>query len=104
MPEQRENSVLFSLKELRRIEDDRIRQEETDARARVEAERKAREDAERKAREDVERRHREEEDRIRPGEPEKGGRERGGQMRVAVGARPPPVRGERALPRTPLRP
>jgi colicin import membrane protein len=97
MPEQRENSVLFSLKELRRIEDDRIRQEETDARARVEAERKAREDAERKAREDVERRHREEEDRIRRGEQEKVAREREEQMRLAEAERRHRVEAEMRL-------
>jgi colicin import membrane protein len=82
MPEQRENSVLFSLKELRRIEDDRIRQEEADARARVESERKAREDAERKARDEIDRRRRDEEDRVRRTEEDKVAREREEQMRL----------------------
>jgi len=82
MPEQRENSVLFSLKELRRIEDDRIRQEEADARARIESERKAREDAERKARDDVDRRRLEEEARVRKVEEDKVAREREEQMRL----------------------
>src|SRR6185369_16742017 len=76
MFEQRENSVLFSLKELRRIEDDRIRQEEADVQARVEAERHAREEAERRAREEVERRARDEADRVRKIEDDKLAHER----------------------------
>jgi len=82
MPEQRENSVLFSLKELRRLEDDRIRQEEAELRAQAEAERKARDDAERRAREDVERRRREEEERVRRVEDEQVSRTREEQMRL----------------------
>jgi hypothetical protein len=82
MPEQRENSVLFSLKELRRIEDDRLRQEESEARARLEAERKAREDAERRAREEIERRRQEEEDRVKRAEQDKINREREEQIRL----------------------
>src|SRR4051812_37497612 len=82
MPEQRENSVLFSLKEPRRLEDDRIRQEEAELRAQAEAERKAREDAERRAGEEVERRRREEEDRVRRVEDEQVARTREEQMRL----------------------
>jgi trichohyalin len=82
MPEQRENSVLFSLKELRRIEDDRIRQEEADIRAQSEAQRKSREDAERRAREDVERLRKEEEDKVRRLEEEQVARSREEQMRL----------------------
>src|SRR5262249_61848503 len=49
-PQQKENSVLFSLSELRRIEEDRIKQEEEAERARVAAEQRARADAERRGR------------------------------------------------------
>lgn len=59
MAEKRENSVLFSLRELRQIEDDRIKQEETEAQMRAEAERRAREDAERRRIEEEQRRIRE---------------------------------------------
>jgi hypothetical protein len=97
MPEQRENSVLFSLKELRRIEDDRIRQEESDAQARVESERRAREDAERRARDEVERRRREEEDRVRRIEEEKVAHEREGHMRLQEAERRARVEAETRL-------
>lgn len=62
MAEKRENSVLFSLRELRQIEDDRVQQEEDDARQRDEETRRAQEEAERRAREDAERARREAED------------------------------------------
>src|SRR4051812_27087059 len=97
MPEQRENSVLFSLKELRRIEDDRIRQEEADARSRVEAERRAREEAERAARDEIDRRKRDEEDRVRRLEDEKVSREREEQMRLQEAERRARVEGEMQL-------
>ena len=47
MAEQKESSVLFSLKELMNLEENRIKEEEQekDRRARADAERKAREDA-----------------------------------------------------------
>ncbi len=63
MAERRDNSVLFSLSELRQIEEERVQQEVAGEQARVAAEIKAKEDVERRAREDVERRAREEEDR-----------------------------------------
>lgn len=52
MSEQKESSVLFSLKELMNLEEDRIRQEEDDKKNRAQAEAKARDDAERKARDE----------------------------------------------------
>ena len=52
----RENSVLFSLRELRRIEDDRVKKEQEAARAKAEAERQAKEAADRAARDAEERR------------------------------------------------
>jgi colicin import membrane protein len=97
MAEQRENSVLFSLKELRRIEDDRIRQEEADVQARAEAERRSREDAERRAREEVERRRRDEEDRVRRIEEEKMAHEREGNMRLQEAERRARVEAETRL-------
>lgn len=51
-PEKRENSVLFSLRELRKIEDERV-QEETDAQKKAEDDRvRAQQDAERRQREE----------------------------------------------------
>ncbi len=68
-----ENSLLFSLKELHKLEEDRQREEEDARLAAIEAERRAKEDAERAAREaeearikaqkDAERRAREEKER-----------------------------------------
>ena len=51
-----ENSVLFSLRELRRIEDDRVKKEQEAARAKAEGERQAKEAADRASREAEERR------------------------------------------------
>jgi colicin import membrane protein len=62
MAEQKESSVLFSLKELMNLEENRIKEEEQekDRRARAEAERRAREDAERRAAEELRLRNEEE--------------------------------------------
>jgi hypothetical protein len=65
MAERRENSVLFSLRELRTIEEDRIRGEEEAEQARIESERQAREAEERRRREAEEAKIRAEQDRIR---------------------------------------
>jgi len=65
MAERRENSVLFSLRELRGIEDDRVKTEEEAEQARVEAERQAREDEIRRAKEAAESARRSEEERLR---------------------------------------
>ena len=65
MAEQKESSVLFSLKELMNLEEDRIRQEEASRKAKQEAELQARLDAERRVREDEEARIRGEEERRR---------------------------------------
>jgi hypothetical protein len=82
MSERRENSVLFSLKELRRIEDDRVKREEDEAKARVEADRVAKEAAARRAREEEDQRRRDEEDRLRRIEHEKDSRVREEQLRL----------------------
>jgi colicin import membrane protein len=65
MSDQKESSVLFSLKELMNIEEDRIKQEAADKEAKARSEREARELAERTAREAEQRRIREEEERKR---------------------------------------
>ena len=59
MAERRENSVLFSLSELRKIEEDRIRQEDDQRKAVAEAARQAQIEAERRAREEEERKRKE---------------------------------------------
>jgi colicin import membrane protein len=97
MSERRENSVLFSLKELRRIEDDRVKREEDEAKAKVEADRAAKEAAVRRAREDDERRRREEEDRVRQIEDAKEAKLREEQMRLQEAERRHRVEGELRL-------
>jgi colicin import membrane protein len=68
MAEQKESSVLFSLKELMNLEEDRIRQEESARKAKQDAEMQARLDVERRQREEEEARIRGEEDRRRADE------------------------------------
>jgi colicin import membrane protein len=71
MAEQKESSVLFSLKELMNLEEDRIKQEDDDKRRRVEAEVQAKADAERRARDQEAARLQAEEDRRRDEEQRK---------------------------------
>jgi hypothetical protein len=92
-----ENSVLFSLKELRRMEDDRIRKEDDDRRSQEEAAVRARADAERRAIEEAERTRREAEERVRKTEEERLGRDREEQMRLAEAERRARVEGEMRL-------
>jgi colicin import membrane protein len=68
MSEQKESSVLFSLKELMNLEEDRIKQEEDTRAAQAAAAERARIEAERQAREAEEARIRAEEDRRRTDE------------------------------------
>lgn len=82
MAERRENSVLFSLKELRNLEEDRVRQEDAAAQARIDAERKAREDEIRRAKEAEELRLREEQGRIRREQEERERAAREGELRL----------------------
>jgi hypothetical protein len=103
MAERRENSVLFSLRELRRIEDDRVKKEQDDATARLQAERAAREAAERAEREAIERKRREEEDRLRQIEEAKEAKEREGQIRLQEAERRARVEGEVRLQEERLR-
>ncbi len=65
MAEQKESSVLFSLKELMNLEEDRIREEEAEKAKRIRADFEAKEAAERASRDAEERRLREEEERRR---------------------------------------
>lgn len=104
MAEQRgENSVLFSLKELRRLEEERVEKEQSEARARIEAERRTREEAERRAREDVERRAREEQDRLRRAEEDRARVDREEQMRLQEAERRARIEGEMRLQEERLR-
>jgi hypothetical protein len=82
MAEAQENSVLTSLKELRRQEEERVSQEKAKAAAKAEADRRAREEVERRAKEEVEQARREEEDRKKRVEDEKLAREREEKLRV----------------------
>ena len=65
MAEQKESSVLFSLKELMNLEEDRIRQEDDEKKKRAEAEVQARQEAERRARDQEQARLHAEEERRR---------------------------------------
>ncbi len=65
MAEQKESSVLFSLKELMSLEEDRIKQEDDDKKRKETAELQARQEAERRTREAEETRIRNEEERRR---------------------------------------
>jgi len=97
MAERRPNSVLFSLKELRRIEDDRVKQEEVDERERVDTEQRAKEDAVRRAQEDEERRRREAEDAVKRQREEEERRVREEQLRLQEAERRARVEAEMKL-------
>jgi hypothetical protein len=103
MSERRENSVLFSLKELRNIEDGRVKKEKEEAEARVASERAAKEAAERAVRDAEERKIREEQDRLRRIEEDKENREREEQMRLQEAERRARVEGEVRLQEERLR-
>jgi hypothetical protein len=97
MSERRENSVLFSLKELRRIEDDRVKREEDEAKARVEAERAAKDAAVRRVREEEEQKRRDEEERLRRIENESAAKLREEQLRLQESEQRHRVEGELRL-------
>ncbi len=97
MAEQRENSVLLSLREVRRMEDQRVHQEEAAIQAKADAERQAREDGERRIREEADRKRREEEDRLRRVEEDRLSREREEQLRLQEAERRARVEGETQL-------
>jgi len=89
-----ENSVLFSLRELRRIEDDRVKKEQDAARAKAESERQAKEAADRAAREAEERRIQEDQERIRLAKQAEEHREREDGLRLQEAERRARVEGE----------
>jgi colicin import membrane protein len=82
MAERRENSVLFSLKELRNIEDERVKQEEDAERARIEAERRAREEEIRRAKEAEQQRILAEQERVRQEEDQRNRLTMEGELRL----------------------
>ena len=92
-----ENSVLFSLKELRRLEDERVKAEADARRAQAEAERRAKVEAEQRARDEETRRAREEEERQRRAESEREARQREDRLRVEEAERRARVEGELKL-------
>jgi len=92
-----ENSVLFSLKELRRLEDERVRAEADARRAQAEAERRAKLEAEQRARDEEARRAREEEEQRRRAEREREEREREDRLRLEEAERRARVEGELKL-------
>jgi hypothetical protein len=77
-----ESSVLFSLKELRRLEDERVKAKADGRKAQAEAERRAKAEAEERAREEEARRVREEEERRKRAESEREARQREDRLRV----------------------
>jgi hypothetical protein len=94
MLDSRDNSVLKSLKELRKQEEDRVKKERAEADARADAERRAKEEVERKAKEETERAKREEEARLRRAEEEKLAREREERLRLEEAERRARIDGE----------
>jgi hypothetical protein len=96
-PSKSENSVLFSLKELRRLEDERLQAEADARKAQAEAERRAKADAEQRAREEEARRVREAEERRKRAESEREAREREDRLRLEEAERRARVEGELKL-------
>jgi hypothetical protein len=87
MSEAQENSVLTSLKELRKQEEERVRQEKAKADARLEADRQAKEEADRRVKEEAEQARREEENRKKRIEEDKLARERDEKLRYEAAER-----------------
>jgi len=92
-----ENSVLFSLQELRRLEDERVKAEADARRAQAEDERLAKAEAEQRARDEQTRRAREEEERRCRAESEREERQREDRLRVEEAERRARVEGELRL-------
>jgi hypothetical protein len=92
-----ENSVLLSLKELRRREDERVKAEADARLAQAEAERRAKAEAAERARGEEIRRVREEEERRKRAESEREAREREDQLRLEEAERRARVEGELRL-------
>jgi colicin import membrane protein len=92
-----ENSVLFSLKELRRLENERVKAEAEARMAQAEAERRARAEAEARARDEELRRVRAEEERRQRAESEREARQREDRLRLEEAERRARVEGELRL-------
>ena len=92
-----EKSVLLSLKELRRLEDERVKAEAEQRRAQAEAERRAKAEAEQRTRDEEARRVREEEERRQRAESERDARQREDRLRVEEAERRARVEGELRL-------
>ena len=103
MLDSRDNSVLKSLKELRKQEEDRVKKERAEAEARADAERRAKEDAERKSKEEAERAKREEEERLRRTEEEREAREREERIRLEESERRARIEAETKLQQEKMR-
>ena len=103
MLDSRDNSVLKSLKELRKQEEDRVSKERAAMEAKLAAERAAKEEAERAAKEAEERARREEEDRIRREEEAKLAREREDRLRIEESERRARVEAEMQLQQEKMR-
>jgi colicin import membrane protein len=95
--ERPENSVLFSLKELRQLENERVKVEADARRAREEAERRTKAEAEQRARDEETRRLREEAERRQRIESEREDRQRADRLRVEEAERRARVEGELKL-------
>jgi hypothetical protein len=92
-----ESSVLFSLKELRRLEDERVKAEADARRVQEEAERRAKAEAEQRSRDEETRRLREEEERGQRAESEREARQREDRLRLEEAERRARVDGELKL-------
>lgn len=92
-----ESSVLFSLQELRRLEDERVKAEAEARKAQAESERRAKAEAEERARAEAARRAREEEERRKHAENEHEARQREDRLRVEEAERRARVEGELRL-------
>jgi hypothetical protein len=92
-----ESSVLFSLRELRHLEDERVKAEAEARQAQADAERRAKAEAERRARDEETRRVREEDELRARAESEHQARQREDRLRVEEAERRARVEGELAL-------
>ncbi|MCC6999626.1 MAG: hypothetical protein IT370_33780 [Deltaproteobacteria bacterium] len=97
MAEKKESSVLFSLRELRNLEDDRVKSEAEAAAAREAAEKQAKADAERSAREAEEAKLRAEQERVRAEQERKEALEREERIRVQEAERKAQVEAQMQL-------
>jgi hypothetical protein len=96
-PDRPQDSVLFSLKELRRLEDERVTAEADALRAQAESERRAKAEAEQRARDEEARRVREEDERRQRAESEREARQREDRLRLEEAERRARVEGELRL-------